>query len=227
MDTMPAKRTEVNNANAIRCDSKDDVASPLRLNQQQAWELFDSLAPVETDELRGLWRGREVFAEHPLEGLLSTCGWYGKRFDDDEHVFPMLFARRNGSTFCANPARMPLSARLNRLPQPLVRLLFRCAYPYVVTRASGARLRTLEFRGVPGACMIYDRLAVIDVFRRMDENTLLCIMDLKDDTSGKAFFFQLYRAVDYSSALVKDSSSFPSLSPSSQMSISARGTRLS
>jgi hypothetical protein len=166
---------------------------PLKLTQQQAWELFDGLAPVSRDELRGLWRGREVFAGHPLEGLLSTCGWYGKRFDDDEQVFPMVFEKGNGSTFCANPARMPLSARLNSLPKPLLRLLFRCAYPYVATRASGARLRTLEFHGVTSACMVYDRLAVIDVFRRLDENTLFCIMDMKGDLSGHTFFFQLYR----------------------------------
>jgi hypothetical protein len=170
-----------------------DTQLPLKLTQQQAHELFDSLKPLKPDELQGLWRGREVFTGHPLEGLLSTCGWYGKRFDDDENIFPMLFAKPNGSTFCANPARMPLSARLNRLPKPLVRLLFRCAYPYVVTRASGARLRTIEFHGVTGACMIYDRLAVIDIFRRIDDKTLFCIMDLKNDTSNKTFFFQLYR----------------------------------
>ncbi|MDR1184017.1 MAG: DUF4334 domain-containing protein [Coriobacteriales bacterium] len=172
---------------------KNDAQVSLRLTQQQACELFDSLEPVQPDELRGLWRGREVFAGHPLEGLLSTCGWYGKRFDDSEHVFPMVFARPNGSTFCANPARMPLSVWLNSLPQPLVRLLFRCAYPYVATRISGARLRMIEFRGVMGACMIYDRLAVIDVFRRINDDVLLCIMDLKDDPSNKTFFFQLFR----------------------------------
>jgi hypothetical protein len=166
---------------------------PLRLAQQEACEWFDGLAPVGCDELRGLWRGREVLSGHPLEGLLGTCGWYGKRFDDDEHVYPMVFARPNGSTFCANPARMPLSVWLNGLPGPLVRLLFRCAYPYVVTRTSGARLRRVEFRGTVGACMVYDRLAVIDAFRRIDDDTLLCIMDLKGDPSGKAFFFQLLR----------------------------------
>jgi hypothetical protein len=134
-----------------------------------------------------------VYTGHPLEGLLTTCGWYSKRFDDGEQVFPMVFARQNGSTFCANPARMPLSVWLNSLPKPLVRLLFWCAYPYVVTRKSGARLRMMEFRGVTSACMVYDRLAVLDYFRRIDDSTLLCIMDLKDDTSGKTFFFQLCR----------------------------------
>ncbi|MDR1183909.1 MAG: DUF4334 domain-containing protein, partial [Coriobacteriales bacterium] len=125
--------------------------------------------------------------------LLSTCGWYGKRFDSSEQVFPLVFARPNGSTFCTNPARMPFSTRLNSLPRPLIRLLFRCAYPYVVTHISGARLRTIEFRDVTGVCMIYDRLAVVDVFRRINANTLFCIMDMKGDTSNKTFFFQLYR----------------------------------
>jgi hypothetical protein len=165
----------------------------IRLTQEQAFEIFDRLTPMKLDELAGLWRGREVFTGHPLEGLLSTCGWYGKRFDDSEHVFPMIFARPNGSTFCTNPARMPLNARLNNLPGPLMRLLFRCAYPYVVTHTSGARLRTIEFRGTADACMVYDRLAVIDIFRRIDANTLFCIMDMKGDTSGKTFFFQLHR----------------------------------
>jgi hypothetical protein len=182
-----------NGVNTMSNSPVSDAKPPLRLTQQQALEHFDSLDPVQSDELRGLWKGQEVFTGHPLEGLLSTCGWYGKRFDDSEHVFPMVFARPNGSTFCANPARMPLSVWLNSLPGPLVRLLFRCAYPYVVTHTSGARLRTIEFRGVTGACMIYDRLAVIDVFRRIDDNTLLCIMDLKDDPSNKIFFFQLHR----------------------------------
>jgi hypothetical protein len=169
------------------------LKEPIRFTQEQAFELFDSLAPMKLDELTGLWRGREVFTGHPLEGLLSTCGWYGKRFDDSENVFPMIFARPNGSTFCTNPARMPLDARLTSLPGSLMRLLFRCAYPYLVTRASGARLRTIEFRGVSDACMVYDRLAVLDVFRRIDANTLFCIMDMKDDPSDKTFFFQLYR----------------------------------
>jgi hypothetical protein len=170
-----------------------DQDNQLKLTQQQTHELFDSLKAVSTDELRGLWRGQEVFTGHPLEGLLSTCGWYGKRFDDDEHVFPMVFARGNGTTFCANPARMPLSVWLNSLPGPLVRLLFRCAYPWVATRTSGARLCPIEFHGVVSACMVYDRRAVIDVFRRIDDDTLLGIMNLKGDSSGKTFFFQLHR----------------------------------
>jgi hypothetical protein len=165
----------------------------MELSQREAYGWFDGLAPVRTDELRGLWRGQELFTGHPLEGLLSTCGWYGKCFDDDERVFPMVFERHDGSTFCANPARMPLSARLNSLPKPLIRLLFGCARPFVTTRASGARLRAIEFRGVVSAGMVYDRIAVVDVFRRVDADTLLAIMDLKDDPSGKAFFFQLHR----------------------------------
>jgi hypothetical protein len=200
-----ATRASANSASAVPdtptggAATVPDTPSPsttppaIRLTQQQALELFDSLASVKPDELRGLWRGQEVFTGHPLEGLLSTCSWYGKRFDDSEHVFPMLFATPRGSIFCANPARMPLSAGLNSLPKPLVRLLFRCAYPYVVTRASGARLRTIEFRGVVSACMIYDRLAVVDIFRRMDDDSLLAIMDLKGDRSDKTFFFRLYR----------------------------------
>jgi hypothetical protein len=186
------------NTSSFKSDAASDAdargpSEPVRFTQEQAFELFDSLESIKPEELSGLWRGREVCTGHPLEGLLSTCNWYGKRFDDSEHVFPMVFARSNGSTFCTNPSRMPLNARLSSLPGPLMRFLFRCAYPYLVSHASGARLRTIEFRGASDACMIYDRLAVIDVFRRIDANTLFCIMDMKDDASDKTFFFQLYR----------------------------------
>ena len=161
--------------------------------QQQAWELFDSLEAVALDEMIGLWRGCELFCGHPLEGLLSACHWYGKRFESREVVYPMLFHRRNGALFATNPRRMPLSVALNRLPDAVIRGLFRCAYPYVVTTKKGAYLKICEYRGLASAAMVYEGLPVTDYFRKLDDGSLLGIMDLANDKSGKKFFFILSR----------------------------------
>jgi hypothetical protein len=161
--------------------------------QQEAWELFDSLGSVGLDEVMGLWRGRELFCGHPLEGLLTACNWYGKRFESSEVVYPMLFCRRNGRIFSTNPRRMPLSVALNRLPDTLIRGLFRCAYPYVATTKKGAHLEMREYRGLTSVAMVYEGLAVTDYFRRLDDGSLLGIMDLANDKSGKKFFFILSR----------------------------------
>mgnify|MGYP006137890921 CR=1 FL=1 len=52
----------------------------------QAWELFDSLPAVRAEDVTGRWRGRELPTGHPMDGLLEVTGWYGKQFDDADHV---------------------------------------------------------------------------------------------------------------------------------------------
>ena len=54
-----------------------------------------------------------------------------------------------------------------------------------------ARLRTIEHRGVATAAMVYDALPIIDVFRRVDPDTLLGLMDLRG--LPQPFFFLLER----------------------------------
>ena len=54
-----------------------------------------------------------------------------------------------------------------------------------------ARLRMVEYRGTVGAAMVYDDIAVIDHFRRLDENTVLGAMDQRG--SEQTFFFLLER----------------------------------
>ena len=59
------------------------------------------------------------------------------------------------------------------------------------TEKSQARLRMMEYRGKVSATMIYDRLPINDSFRRIDNNTVLGIMDFK--SSPQPFFFVLKR----------------------------------
>jgi hypothetical protein len=47
-----------------------------------------------------------------------------------------------------------------------------------------------EYRGVVSATMCYDALPIHDVFRRLDETTLLGVMDLR---GAPAYVFALQR----------------------------------
>jgi hypothetical protein len=65
------------------------------------------------------------------------------------------------------------------LKRPAVARLARPLFGLLRTRRPGARLRTTEYRGVASATMIYDALPINDVFRLVDQNTLLGVMDLR------------------------------------------------
>jgi hypothetical protein len=199
--------------------NNSDIIRTGRCSQDEARALFDALPPISAADLPGTWRGRELFCGHPLEGLLTNCGWYGKRFASFGEVYPQLFARADGSLFMTNPRRMPMNVALNRLPAKVVRALFALSYPWVVTHKSHAHLITQEYHGVCGAAMAYDGLPVVDIFRGADGcaplsptplesenppvisaaschtgvNTLLGLMLDTRDRSGKSLYFILER----------------------------------
>ena len=54
-----------------------------------------------------------------------------------------------------------------------------------------ARLRQVTYRGTQTAAMVYDQLAIIDVFRAVDDDTRLGVMDMKG--MDAPFFFVLRR----------------------------------
>ena len=47
----------------------------------------------------------------------------------------------------------------------------------------------VEHRGVGGAAMLYDQLPIVDVFRRLDAQTLLGVMDARG--ISQSFFITL------------------------------------
>jgi hypothetical protein len=158
----------------------------------KALDFFDSLAPVPLDFMIGRWRGSGFHTGHLLDGMLEVLGWYGKRFVDAETVDPLLFGDE-GRLVAVNPARVPLATvtRLRLKPSPLLRVLFNIIRPLLVTSAPCARLRMTEYRGKTGATMIYDAHPINDVFRRIDDNTLLGLMDYREFAAP--FFFILER----------------------------------
>lgn len=160
---------------------------------QQALALFDSLPAIRAEELTGRWRGRELRTGHPMDGLLESSGWYGKQFDGVDAVHPLLFLGAGGEIYPVDPRRVPLGLA-DRVPAPVMargHLLAKAFQPVLRTGKPKARLRNLEHRGVVTAAMVYDHLPIIDTFRRVDDDTLLGVMDLRD--SSLPYFFVLAR----------------------------------
>jgi hypothetical protein len=98
-----------------------------------------------------------------------------------------------GEIISVNPALMPIGLLNNpAVPRgPLVGRLFQLGLPLLRTRRSRARLRMTEYRGKQSATMIYDDQPINDVFRRVDADTVLGLMDMKG--MAQPFFFLLRR----------------------------------
>lgn len=158
-----------------------------------ALALFDDLPAVAPAEIRGTWRGRELRTGHPMDGLLEVTGWYGKRFDDDESVHPLLFSTSSGEVVSVDPRRVPMGLAGRIPPAAVARARFAVDLlrPALRTRRPRARLRAVEKRGVVTAAMVYDHLPIIDFFRRVDDDTLLGLMDLR--THPQPYLFVLAR----------------------------------
>lgn len=159
---------------------------------EQACALFDDLPIVMAEEITGRWKGSELPTSHPFDGLLTASGWYGKQFDDPQTVHPLLFSG-GGEIFAVDPRKIPL-ALAERVPLTVLAAagtLVNVLKPALRTSQPRARLRNLEYRGKLSAAMIYDHWPVIDVFRRVDDHTLLGAMDQRD--VDQPYFFLLHR----------------------------------
>ncbi|WP_394892285.1 DUF4334 domain-containing protein [Mesorhizobium sp. AaZ16] len=155
---------------------------------------FDDLASVDPDQMTGRWRGSGLHTRHPLDGLLEWLNWYGKSFESPEIVHPLLFLRRNGDILSIDLARLPLHWALCRpmlARSRAARKLF--AVSRYLLRSSGAtaRLRKIEHRGVASAAIVYDRQPIIDYLRRIDDDRVVGLMDMR--SMPQPFFFLLAR----------------------------------
>lgn len=164
-----------------------------KTTQQQALDLFDSLPVVDLEFMYGTWAGTGVHTGHAMDGLLENYRWYGKQFISPDKVHPLVFKKSNGKFFQINPALMPLGMALSQqwLKKPFMRFFFNLGRPVLSTRKTTARLRMTELRGKVSATMCYDALPIHDVFRKVDENTVLGYMDYK--RMDEPFFFTFSR----------------------------------
>ena len=167
----------------------------------EALERFDALDPVEIPFLHGAWKGESFPTGHPLDGALEAFHWHGKRFHSAEEVDPLVFDTLNGGEACIDPKAMgPGLGLIGRVPIPTSAFsgrLFQLLMPLFSTSCSRARLRMTSYRGVVSATMLYDHLPIHDVFRRVDDDTVLGLMDMKG--MERPFFFLLRRECPASS----------------------------
>ena len=184
---------------------KEELKVLLRkgMTQEEAFEFYDQLEPVSNKEMLGRWRGKEAPSGHPMDGILTICSWYGKEFIDEETVHPLVFKERRGKLFFLNPDRVfkyydivLKSKLLNKVinsKKPMNRHQYDCILKRFKTKRSKARLRQVEYRGKVSAAMVYDSLPIIDAFRKIDEHTLLGVMDMKGNFNDLGYFFILKR----------------------------------
>lgn len=164
------------------------------MTTDEALVLFDRLEPVDTEFMLGAWSGEEFPTGHRLDGALAAYGWRGKRFDSAEHVHPLLFGT-SAHAFAVRPRwvwpGVPLLLRFPALKGAAFARVARMLLPLLRTRRSHARLRMVQFRGRTSAAMVYDDVPIQDVFRRLDEDAVLGLMDMKG--MEQPFFFVLRR----------------------------------
>ncbi|MCY1044920.1 DUF4334 domain-containing protein [Corallococcus sp. bb12-1] len=161
----------------------DEAVTAGRLRADEALALFDSLSTVDLAFMRGTWKGGELQTEHPMDGMLSATGWYGKQFIDAESVHPLLFFTEDRA------AVFPVDPR--KWPSPTIRGPVGPHRADVETAKFKARLRMTEYRGKLSATMIYDDWPTNDVFRQVDADTLLGVMDARGMPAP--YFFVLRR----------------------------------
>jgi GXWXG protein/Domain of unknown function (DUF4334) len=157
---------------------------------------FDRLPPTDPAGLVGRWRGTELPTGSRLDGLLALHGWYGKEFVDAETVHPLLFPGPDGVPRPVDPALAPLSLLLSwpgvARSRP-ARAAFAALRPLLRTDRPAARVRVVTHRGVATGALVYDRLPIIDVFRRVTADVLLGLMDLRGLPEPFAFLLERER----------------------------------
>ena len=114
-------------------------------------DLWGRLSPVSVEDVLGHWRGGDFATGHVVSTILTKVRWHGKWFDGPLDATPIV-CRDDADDLYANE------------------------------RAAGggaASLWPVEFRGEVTATMVYDRLPVVDHFKRVDKDTLMGVMNGK------------------------------------------------
>ncbi|MEO1394906.1 MAG: DUF4334 domain-containing protein [Cyanobacteria bacterium J06634_5] len=158
----------------------------------EALQLFDELEAVDLAFVMGQWKGSGFGTQHRMDGLLETMGWYGKEFVSPECVHPLLFS--DGNTIFKvdpNPSAVNLGLSIHIPQNAALKPMYSAMSKLLKTEDSKASVRMMDYRGKLSATMSYDNLPINDIFRKVDENTLLGLMDWK--RMEQPFFFILNR----------------------------------
>ena len=170
-----------------------ELLSTKKATPEACLSIYDQLEPVSLDFMLGQWKGFEITTGHPMEGLLEASGWYGKIFLDRENVHPLLmYSLSKKRLFSLNPFLVPLGINLPK--SPLLKYVIALSKTLLKTNNSKARMRLIEYRNKVTGTMAYDAKGIFDHFAKIDEQSMLGVMDLKG--SDRPYFFVLERARD-------------------------------
>lgn len=142
-------------------------AAPGLIDPDELDAVWAGLEVVEASAILGSWQGFAFPTGHPVERVLAKSRWHGKRFAALDDATPLVCRADDGSL-----------------------------YSDTIAGKGGAGLWHVEFRGEVTATMVYDGMPVLDHFKRVDDNTLMGIMNGKPDVvlaNGRHFYFGLER----------------------------------
>jgi hypothetical protein len=145
-------------------------AAPGRLDPDQLDALWADLDVVDAASILGSWRGFAFPTGHPIERQLTASRWHGKRFAALDDAQPLICRAGDGSLYSDSTAGR-----------------------------GEASLWQVEFRGEVTATMVYDGMPVFDHFKRVDDNTLMGVMNGKPTVvlaNGRHFYFGLERELE-------------------------------
>lgn len=113
--------------------------------------LWADLDTVTVEEILGPWRGGDFATGHVITQVLERSRWHGKRFDGPLDAKPLMCRDEDGAL-----------------------------YSNLKAGAGGeASLWMVGFRGEVTATMVYDKQPVFDHFKKVDDDTLMGIMNGK------------------------------------------------
>ncbi|MCW2854622.1 MAG: hypothetical protein JWR52_237 [Marmoricola sp.] len=130
--------------------------------------LWSDLDVLDASEMLGAWRGGDFSTGHPAGRLLGKVNWHGKRFDSLLEGHPLICRDEDGEL-------------------------------YSNTAAAGgghSSLWNVGFRGEVTAAMVYDAMAVFDHFKKVDDTSVMGIMNGKLEAvfgTADPYYFWLER----------------------------------
>lgn len=132
-------------------------------------DFWATLEPVGIDFMIGQWRGGEFHTGHKANGFMERLNWFGKTFHSAADAKPLVCLDADGNKFSNTEA-------MN----------------------GEASLWMEEFRGEVTASMVYDGAPVHDHFKKVDDNTVVGIMNGKGaldfrSGAGRHLYFYLER----------------------------------
>lgn len=147
----------------------------------ELFALFDQLPPVSIEEMQGKWQGGDFKSGHWGTPALAETKWFGKWFKSPLDVCPLVCYNDEGKLFSNK------------------------------TMKGEATLWNIEFRGKVSATMVYDGVPIFDHFCKVDDNTVMGVMngkpfegfpDIVDN--GRYYFFFLERLQEFPVAFVAE-----------------------